>query len=48
MQEKFYEADVSLMKKLKKSLVEAESYYHAESLKEFDDFKKQFYSHCAK
>jgi hypothetical protein len=48
VQEKFYEADISLMKKVKKALTDAESFYNGESLKEFDDSKKQFYSHCAK
>lgn len=46
--DKMYAGDISLMKKLKKSLIEAETYYNTESLMEIDDAKIQFLSSCSR
>lgn len=46
--DKLYAGDFALMKKLKKSLIEAETYYNSESLNEIDEVKTQFLSSCSK
>lgn len=48
VQEKFFEGDVGLMKRLKKCLGDAEAYYNDSCLKITDDLKKMFYSECGR
>lgn len=48
IQDKFYDNDLSLMKKLKEALSGTDRFYNAISLKESDKFKTQFYSNCSK
>lgn len=44
----FYDANVPMMKKLKKFFADTEKYYNETSLKESDVELSQFYSNCAK
>lgn len=46
--DKFYEHNVSLMKRLKKCFSTAEAHYKAESLRTDDDAMSSFYSGCSR
>lgn len=48
VQEKFFEGDLTLMKKLKKCLCDAEVYYHENCLKTMDDIKKRIFADCSR
>lgn len=51
VQDKFYEADIGLMKKIKKSFQDADKYHHEMSLKTTkfrDGIKSRFHDHCSK
>lgn len=48
VQDKFYDADVSLMKKLKKIFIDSENLHNDMSTKHTSGSKSQFHTHCAK
>jgi hypothetical protein len=50
IQDKFYEADIGLMKRIKKSFQDADNYHHEMSLKTtkfHDALKSRFHNHCS-
>lgn len=48
VQDKFYDADVSLMKKLKKIFIDSENLHNDMATKHTSGSKSQFHTHCAK